>query len=66
MCLLRQFLENEQGQSMMEYGVLIGSVAATTFIALDSVTGNSGHLYDWVNDQLPNRQQLEQQSETHQ
>ena len=65
MWLLREFLQNEQGQSMVEYGVLIGSVAATTFIALNSVTGNSSHLYDWVVDQLPNHQQIPTHTESH-
>jgi pilus assembly protein Flp/PilA len=57
---LQQFLNDEHGQSMVEYGVLVGSVSAATYIGVDSLSLNTGSLFTWVADQLPQHPQAQQ------
>lgn len=50
---LQQFINDESGQSMVEYGVVLGSVAAVSYIALVQLGDKTADLYAWMANHLP-------------
>ena len=50
---LMKFLKDEQGQSMVEYGVTLGAVAAVSYIAVVQLGDKTGDLYAWMANHLP-------------
>lgn len=47
------FLKNEDGQSMVEYGVVLGAVAAVSYIAVVVLGNKTFNLYAWMANHLP-------------
>lgn len=50
---LMKFLKDEEGQSMVEYGVTLGAVAAVSYIAVVQLGDKTGDLYAWMANHLP-------------
>lgn len=50
---LKKFLKDEEGQSMVEYGVTLGAVAAVSYIAVVQLGDKTGDLYAWMANHLP-------------
>ncbi len=50
---LQQFINDESGQSMVEYGVVLGSVAAVSYIAVVQLGDKTADLYAWMANHLP-------------
>ena len=50
---LMKFLKDEQGQSMVEYGVTLGAVAAVSYISVVALGDKTGDLYAWMANHLP-------------
>lgn len=47
------FLQDEAGQSMVEYGVTLGAVAAVSYIAVVQLGDKTADLYAWMANHLP-------------
>lgn len=50
---IKQFLQDEEGQSMVEYGVTLGAVAAVSYIAVVQLGDKTADLYSWMANHLP-------------
>lgn len=50
---LMKFLKEEDGQSMVEYGVTLGGVAAVSYIAIVQLGDKTADLYAWMANHLP-------------
>jgi pilus assembly protein Flp/PilA len=50
---LKSFLQDEEGQSMVEYGVVLGTVAAVTYIAVNQLGERTADIYAWMANHLP-------------
>lgn len=50
---LMKFLKEEDGQSMVEYGVTLGGVAAVSYIAVVQLGDKTADLYAWMANHLP-------------
>jgi len=50
---IKQFLQDEEGQSMVEYGVTLGAVAAVSYVAVVQLGDKTGDLYAWMANHLP-------------
>jgi len=50
---LKSFLQDEEGQSMVEYGVVLGAVAAVSYIAVVQLGDKTADLYAWMANHLP-------------
>lgn len=50
---LKNFLQEEEGQSMVEYGVVLGAVAAVSYIAVVQLGDKTADLYAWMANHLP-------------
>ncbi len=53
MCALMNFMHDEEGQSMIEYGVTLGAVAAVSYIAVSQLGDKNADLYAWMANHLP-------------
>jgi pilus assembly protein Flp/PilA len=45
---IKNFLQDEEGQSMVEYGVTLGAVAAVSYIAVVQLGDKTADLYSWM------------------
>lgn len=50
---IQSFLKNEDGQSMVEYDVVLGAVAAVSYIAVVQLGDKTADLYAWMANHLP-------------
>ena len=50
---VKNFLQDEEGQSMVEYGVTLGAIAAVSYIAVVQLGDKTGDLYAWMANHLP-------------
>lgn len=50
---IQSFLKEEQGQSMVEYGIVLGGVAAVSYIAVVMLGDRVADLYAWMANHLP-------------
>lgn len=50
---LMKFLKDEEGQSMVEYGVTLGGIAAVSYIAVVVLGDKTADLYSWMANHLP-------------
>ncbi len=50
---IKNFLQDEEGQSMVEYGVTLGAVAAVSYIAVVQLGDKTADLYAWMANHLP-------------
>lgn len=50
---LKNFLQDEEGQSMVEYGVVLGAVAAVSYVAVAQLGDKTADLYAWMANHLP-------------
>lgn len=50
---LKKFLKDEEGQSMVEYGITLGGVAAVSYIAIVQMGDRTADLYAWMANHLP-------------
>jgi len=50
---IKHFIKNEQGQSMVEYGITLGGVAAVSYIAVVMMGDRVADLYAWMANHLP-------------
>jgi pilus assembly protein Flp/PilA len=50
---VKNFLQDEEGQSMVEYGVTLGAVAAVSYIAVVGLGDKTADLYAWMANHLP-------------
>lgn len=50
---IKNFLQDEEGQSMVEYGVTLGAVAAVSYIAVVQLGDKTADLYSWMANHLP-------------
>lgn len=50
---LATFLKDEEGQSMVEYGITLGAVAAVSYIAVVMMGDRIADLYAWMGNHLP-------------
>ncbi len=50
---VKSFLQDEEGQSMVEYGVTLGAVAAVSYIAVVQLGDKTADLYSWMANHLP-------------
>lgn len=50
---IKQFLQDEEGQSMVEYGVTLGAVAAVSYVAVVQLGDKTADLYAWMANHLP-------------
>lgn len=50
---LKNFLQDEEGQSMVEYGVVLGAVAAVSYVAVSQLGDKTADLYAWMANHLP-------------
>lgn len=50
---VKNFLQDEEGQSMVEYGVTLGAVAAVSYIAVVQLGDKTADLYSWMANHLP-------------
>jgi len=49
----QDFWMNEEGQSMVEYGVTLGAIAAVSYIAVVQLGDKTADLYSWMANHLP-------------
>lgn len=54
---IQSFLKEEQGQSMVEYGIVLGGVAAVSYIAVVFLGDRVADLYAWMANHLPGGEQ---------
>lgn len=57
---VKSFLQDEEGQSMVEYGVTLGAVAAVSYIAVVQLGDKTADLYSWMANHLPGGETGEQ------
>ena len=57
---VKSFLQDEEGQSMVEYGVTLGAVAAVSYIAVVGLGDKTADLYAWMANHLPGGETGEQ------
>lgn len=50
---VKSFLQDEEGQSMVEYGVVLGAVAAVSYVAVAQLGDKTADLYAWMANHLP-------------
>lgn len=50
---IKKFLQDEEGQSMVEYGVTLGAVAAVAYIAVVVLGDRIADIYAWMANHLP-------------
>lgn len=50
---IKTFMQDEEGQSMVEYGVTLGAVAAVSYIAVVQLGDKTADLYAWMANHLP-------------
>lgn len=50
---VKSFIKDEQGQSMVEYGITLGGVAAVSYIAIVMMGDRIADLYAWMANHLP-------------
>ena len=50
---LKSFIKDESGQSMVEYGITLGGVAAVSYIAVVMMGDRVADLYSWMANHLP-------------
>ena len=50
---VKSFLADEEGQSMVEYGVTLGAIAAVSYIAVVQLGDKTADLYAWMANHLP-------------
>ena len=50
---VKSFLQDEEGQSMVEYGVTLGAIAAVSYIAVVQLGDKTADLYSWMANHLP-------------
>ncbi|ROH85314.1 hypothetical protein ED236_10690 [Pseudomethylobacillus aquaticus] len=50
---VKSFIQDEEGQSMVEYGVTLGAIAAVSYIAVVSLGDRTADLYAWMANHLP-------------
>jgi pilus assembly protein Flp/PilA len=50
---LIKFLKDEEGQSMVEYGITLGAVAAVSYVAVVQMGDRTADLYAWMANHLP-------------
>jgi pilus assembly protein Flp/PilA len=50
---IKQFLQDEEGQSMVEYGVTLGAVAAVSYVAVVQLGDKTADLYAWMANHIP-------------
>ncbi|TXI37744.1 MAG: hypothetical protein E6Q51_02650 [Methylophilus methylotrophus] len=60
---VKSFLQDEEGQSMVEYGVTLGAVAAVSYIAVVQLGDKTADLYSWMANHLPGGETGEQGSQ---
>lgn len=60
---IKNFLQDEEGQSMVEYGVTLGAVAAVSYIAVVQLGDKTADLYSWMANHLPGGETGEQGSQ---
>lgn len=53
MSAVKNFLKDEEGQSMVEYGITLGGVAAVSYLAIVVLGDKTGDLYAWMANHLP-------------
>ncbi len=50
---IQEFINDESGQSMVEYGVTLGAIAAVSYIAVVQLGDKTADLYAWMANHLP-------------
>lgn len=50
---VKNFLQDEEGQSLVEYGVTLGALAAVSYIAVVQLGDKTADLYAWMANHLP-------------
>ncbi len=50
--MLKKWLKNEDGQGMVEYGLIIGLIAVVVIVALVALGPKIRDMFDEVNEQL--------------
>lgn len=50
---IKDFLQDDSGQSMVEYGVTLGAIAAVSYIAVVQLGDKTADLYAWMANHLP-------------
>lgn len=50
---IKKFLQDEEGQSMVEYGVTLGAVAAVAYMAVVVLGDRVADIYAWMANHLP-------------
>lgn len=50
---IKKFLKDEEGQSMVEYGITLGGIAAVSYLAVVVLGDKTGDLYAWMANHLP-------------
>lgn len=50
---LARFLRDERGQSMVEYGITLGGIAAVSYLAVVVLGDKNADLYSWMANHLP-------------
>ena len=50
--MLRKWLKDEEGQGMVEYGLIIGLIAVVVIVALVALGPKIRDMFDQVNDEL--------------
>lgn len=50
---IKKFLQDEEGQSMVEYGVTLGAVAAVAYMAVVVLGDKVSDIYAWMANHLP-------------
>lgn len=53
MSAVKDFLKDEEGQSMVEYGITLGGVAAVSYLAIVVLGDKTADLYAWMANHLP-------------
>lgn len=53
MSAVKNFLKDEEGQSMVEYGITLGGVAAVSYLAIVVLGDKTADLYAWMANHLP-------------
>ena len=51
--LIRRFVQEEEGQGLVEYALIIGLIAVVAIAALTSAGGGIAAMFGKINDQLP-------------
>ena len=52
--MLRKWFKDEEGQGMVEYGLIIGLIAIVVIVALVALGPKIRELFDQVNDSIDN------------